>query len=501
MTPRDLAQTPASTRRTHVVLAAIFALTALPALWLTIVSAKWPLLHDGPLMHYVAWRLLNGAVPYRDLFDMNLPGTYLIHAVIYRLFGDSDAAWRLLDWCWCLATAGLLAWMCRPFGRWAAAFAGLFFYAFHLQMGPAQTGQRDFFVLPLVLLGVIGLDRHFRTDRAWAWLAGGGLAFGASLTIKPQLALLVALLWLALLVKNRRAPRTLGVATAVFSAGVALPLVVMIAWLVRVGAWPSFVQILTGYLLPFYSKLHGDPRGVLVEKFIRQVWMFAVAAPLLPLAFSGRNLFRSPVVLWLIGAGFGAVNYFLQNKGFVYHVYPLALFACPLAAVTVGAAFDAERRDKRGAVLLGLLLLSSYLGLLDWQARVKMDGLAEQRAVVRNLASDLATRVTDGDTVQVMDTTIGGIEALLRLKIRQPTRFIYDFHFFHDAAAPEIQALRREFVDALRAAPPRLIAVMHDTWLRSGYDRLDEFPELREILNETYALEVEHHGYRLYARR
>jgi hypothetical protein len=87
------------------------------------------------------------------------------------------------------------------------------------------------------------------------------------------------------------------------------------------------------------------------------------------------------------------------------------------------------------------------------------------------------------------------------LKIRQPTRFIYDFHFFHDAAAPEIQALRREFVDALRAAPPRLIAVMHDTWLRSGYDRLDEFPELREILNETYALEVEHHGYRLYARR
>jgi hypothetical protein len=37
-------------------------------------SRSWPLVHDAPIMHYIAWRIADGAVPYRDLFDMNQPG-------------------------------------------------------------------------------------------------------------------------------------------------------------------------------------------------------------------------------------------------------------------------------------------------------------------------------------------------------------------------------------------------------------------------------------------
>ena len=50
-------------------------------------SRGWPLIHDAPLMHYVAWRIGRGAVPYRDLFDMNFPGVYLLHMLALRLFG------------------------------------------------------------------------------------------------------------------------------------------------------------------------------------------------------------------------------------------------------------------------------------------------------------------------------------------------------------------------------------------------------------------------------
>ena len=42
----------------------------------------WPLVHDAPIMHYVAWRIAEGAVPYRDLFDMNFPGVYLLHLLV-----------------------------------------------------------------------------------------------------------------------------------------------------------------------------------------------------------------------------------------------------------------------------------------------------------------------------------------------------------------------------------------------------------------------------------
>src|SRR5713226_6304925 len=61
------------------------------------LSLPWPLIHDVPIMHYVAWRISQGAVPYRDLFDMNFPGIYLVHLVVLKMLGSGDAAWRLFD--------------------------------------------------------------------------------------------------------------------------------------------------------------------------------------------------------------------------------------------------------------------------------------------------------------------------------------------------------------------------------------------------------------------
>ncbi|MGH7277466.1 MAG: hypothetical protein ACREJG_02160, partial [Candidatus Rokuibacteriota bacterium] len=50
-------------------------------------SRAWPLVHDAPIMHYIAWRIGEGAMPYRDLFDMNFPGTYLLHLAVLRTLG------------------------------------------------------------------------------------------------------------------------------------------------------------------------------------------------------------------------------------------------------------------------------------------------------------------------------------------------------------------------------------------------------------------------------
>src|SRR5438874_10781689 len=51
------------------------------------LSLPWPLIHDAPIMHYVAWRIGQGAVPYRDLFDMNFPGVYLLHLLVLKTLG------------------------------------------------------------------------------------------------------------------------------------------------------------------------------------------------------------------------------------------------------------------------------------------------------------------------------------------------------------------------------------------------------------------------------
>jgi hypothetical protein len=100
-----------------------------------------------------------------------------------------------------------------------------------------------------------------------------------------------------------------------------------------------------------------------------------------------------------------------------------------------------------------------------------------------------------------MDVTEGGIHALLNLGVRQPTRFMYDFHFFHDEADPRIQALRAEFAAALEAGRPAVIVIFKDTWNRAGYDRLQELPAVSRLLGRAYGVAVDGDGYRIYLRR
>src|SRR5262245_62946652 len=93
-------------------------------------------------MHYIAWRIGEGAVPYRDVFDMNFPGVYLLHLVALKLFGAGDAGWRAFDLT-CLALTSLAAAaLAVPWGRLAAAGAALLFAVYHLAAGARQTAHR-----------------------------------------------------------------------------------------------------------------------------------------------------------------------------------------------------------------------------------------------------------------------------------------------------------------------------------------------------------------------
>src|SRR5207249_1026148 len=58
--------------------------------------------------------------------------------------------------------------------------------------------------------------------------------------------------------------------------------------------------------------------------------------------------------------------------------------------------------------------------------------IAAKERRVSAIVADLDGRLGPEDFVQVLDTTEAGVHALLRLRAVEPTRFIYDFHFYHD---------------------------------------------------------------------
>ena len=462
-------------------------------------SLPWPLIHDVALMHYVAWRIADGAVPYRDLFDMNQPGTYLLHLAVLRTLGGGDLAWRVFDLGWLAATAGVIAVFALPWGRVAAAAGALVFVTYHLAGGAWQAGQRDFLLCLFLLLGALGVAR---------WLEHGGVvrllwsgaALGAGITVKPHAALFAGALAAVVAVAAARACglATAAGTTAVFVTAAALAPLAVLGWLAAVDGLAAWRDLVTGYLLPLYARL-GRASSWSVYRW--HAWIPIAVGVLVSLAGAARR--RGAGARHLVaalGLAYGLAHYVLQGKGWEYHLYPLAAFAAVLVAAELPAALVARRRLVAGALVASLVAALVLLGAKGLEAGPATWWWDRERTV-RMLEADLRARLAPGETVQVLDTTEGGIHALFRLGVREPTRFLYDFHFFHDEDASVVRALRAEFVRELDARPPRMIVLFERGWPAGGYERVERFPALAERLRERYELAATRPAYRLYAKR
>jgi hypothetical protein len=459
------------------------------------LSLPWPLIHDAPIMHYIAWRIGEGAVPYRDLFDMNFPGVYLIHLMVLRVLGAGDAAWRTFDLFWLALTSFTVALFARPWRRVASIGGAAFFAAYHLGAGAWQTGQRDFLLCPFLLAGALGVVHWRERGRAWA-LGLGGLALGAGATVKPHATLLaLALMLLAWLAPPQGRSRWVG--PLVLAGGLVIVPLGVVAWIAAIGGLSAWRDIVFGYLVPLYSRLR-QPGAWAVYRW--SLWPAVALALILSIghALGARRLtFRHVVAL--VGLGYGLVHYVGQGKGWEYHLYPLAAFAAVLLCSEVAAVLR-SRPVAFGvpllAVLAALVVMLEQTGTVNAEAGFIWD----KERQVRLLTEDLEAGLRPGDRVQVLDTTDGGVHALLRVGAREPTRFLYDFHFFHDRGHPVIRALRAELLAGLDQAPPRFVVLFRRGWPRGGAERIDDFPELAERLRDRYRA-IPRPAYVLYAKR
>ncbi|HLJ57164.1 MAG TPA: glycosyltransferase family 39 protein [Chthonomonadaceae bacterium] len=480
-------------RLARAVVAGMLVWIGLGVAPLFVQSLQWPLVHDGPIMHYVAWRISNSAVPYRDVYDMNLPGVYVIHLLILKLLGSSDTAFRHFDLIWLAITGAFLFEFCYPVARWWGGAAVLVFAGFHLSNGAPGMAQRDLLEFTFLLAGLLLAVRGLEAGGDWRRLAVAGAAIGCAAAIKPLALLLAAALIGLAIVSPGLSVRRRWLGSASVCAGAALPLAVFAFWLAMSGGLRPFTAILAG-VMPLYARMHDRP----FAQYLSETWVIwlpcLLTAPAAVVA--GRPDIRRLALI--AGVAYGALHYVLQGKGWPYQLYPLVGFACALAACNCAGMVRGAKRPAIAIAASTLTLL--VLGVGCWQARLAGANAltADTLDTVVSIERDLGPRLRRADTVQCFDTTGGCSHAMMRLGRPLATRFLCDFLLYGDARDPYLRSVQRELISDLAARPPEYLIVYRWGWPHGQYDRIARFPELAAFVRARYRVDTLRAKYVIY---
>ena len=483
-------------RLVQTVLIALLAWLAMGLLPLLLQSLHWPLIHDAPIMHYVAWRILHGEVPYRDIFDMNLPGVYLIHIIVLKVFGASDAGWRLFDLLWLVLTNCLLWALCCSRGKGWAIASVLLYSAFHLSSGAPGMGQRDYFEFTFLAGGLVLAIRALESgpDRRRLFLSG--LALGYAVSIKPLAILLLAAV--AILAATRsgctRSEQAKSVG-ATLAGGLVAPALFTV-WLAAIGGLKPFLVTFAG-VMPLYSKMHDRPFLQYLAEYW-PIWLPCILAIPVTMLYGRPDSRR---LLLVMGVAYGALHYAAQGKGWLYQLYPLVGFGGALMAANLEMLSRTTRR--RTIVAATALTVFFTLAIGCWDSRLQPANAltVDTLDTVASLERDMRPQLAPGVTVQSFDTTAGCSHALMRMNAPMPTPYLCDYLFYGDPAEPYVRTIQDRFMADMRARPPTFLVVYRWGWPSGQYERLARFPALQQWIRDSYRLELTRQKYVIYKQK
>lgn len=473
-------------------------------------SWRWPLLGDASQIHYIAFLIGRGLAPYRDLGDMNMPGTYLIEIAAMKVFGGGALGWRVFDFTLLACATGAFRVLTRRAGWAAAIFAAALFALAHGRDGIEQAGQRDLSMAVLLVGSTAALFVAIRRRSSLAMLGFGVLA-GVAMTIKPTaLPLSIAQLVIALFVlrdasSHETAVREETSAALQFPAMVALaglavgPLAAL-AFLLRQGTVAAFWTGMHG-VVPYYASLGHKLLGYLLVHSISPLMVLVFAwFALLLLARTRLGWERG---LLVAGVVFGLSSYILQARGFPYHRYPELAFLLPLMAIDFFEAMDglrgaSDRGDWRTQVAGGLAVAAVVFGgfFLGPQSALQIHRFrwwqTDFNTTLEANLSRLGGQALSGQ-VQCIDWVSGCETSLYDMKLMPATGMLEDFLIFGPPTVPVVAETRKSFGDAVFAHPPKVMVV--SSWLHidgpGEYKKLDRWPEFEAFLAQDYRLDTE----------
>jgi 4-amino-4-deoxy-L-arabinose transferase-like glycosyltransferase len=495
----------------------------------------YPLGRDQGVFATVADVISRGGALYKDAWDIKPPGVFYIFWLSFRAFGRSEAAPRVFDLLWTLATA-ITVWAIgrRLFSEWAAIAAAFFFLIRYITHDYYwHTTQCDGFVSLPLALAALTLAAEDRKSRGLA--AACGALIAVAIIFKSTLGIFIALPLAAAFASRRESLRPRIARAAWYLAGCAIVLLAAAGLIWKAGALGQMVDIVIRWNAA-YARMqvpglpHQSLASQLAKAFIGQPAALIFPIGLLALVGATDLCFRpgSTRVRWLVPAWALVVvlQVWIQGRYYSYHWLPLLPPLALLAGQglrTLSVALRKSLRPRPAAALsaLGLVALFAMLGTGYYSfLRFPLRYMAGQvpratylrafdRAIVSDFSLTADQEVAAWIRQRIRPNTpfyIWGFEPLIYFLADRPpaSRFIYNIPLVASWSPAEWRA---ELVRDLQEKSTRYILVVHrdpQPWMVGRWDdsasQLATYPELAQLLRDRYRLCEQIQDFDIYER-
>jgi hypothetical protein len=472
-------------------------------------SLRWPIAHDEAPLFYEAYLMrTEGRVPYRDIFDFQMPGSYAAYYALGRLGGFDDFRIRILDILILGTLLSITFVFMRRFGTLSAIGAGLLFGLKYLQGGPSLSLQREYLFLIFIALALwVGM----RDSLTFRHRLGLGILFGLATVIKPHAAIgLVPFLLFDIrdMVKRPGISLPTALAQSVFPAalGLMIPMGLVLTWLAATDALIPFITIAKNYW-PLYAQINGalivNDGATRMLGILDQVWRLGgYGLWLLPAAL-GVYLHKNKQVYLLSSLALCYAIYpTLSGQFFPYHYIPFLYFIILLASlcISIPNLRPLTFNDYVPSIILVLVVLLNVRPSSTFMRQIQGQPIVTSTDRAVEIAAFLKEYIKEGDTVQPLDWTGGSLLAMLETRAHIATPYVFDFYFYHHLSSPYIQSLRADFMEQLQKSRPRFVievTAIDKPWV-AGTDTSRDFPALRKFIEENYMITLYKDDYIIY---
>ncbi len=498
---------------------AISFLLLVPSIAVLIQSFHWHFMVDSPILQYISFLILHGKVPYKDIFDFNLPGTFLLHILGIKLFGAGDAGFRLFDLFNLLIISLSIYLLLKKYNKISIILGILIYVNIHLAGGEYAMGQRDFLMLPYLGMGTFFSYLAISNSKP-LYLFITGLLLGFCCTIKPTPLLLAFFFFLLFFFYHKKEMRKNISAASLMLVGLIICPLLIMGWLIKSGGFAQFIAIFFKFLPIHLSSLKRSPFILLNEIILSPlhiiytiIFISLIFSPMLYLKLTSDKPRRITYSLLICGIIYGLIHYWFQGKGWPYHLYPLFFFSIIFCCLIIGDLFEIENTLLKKFSASSIIILTFFISVLTMKTffhqpnelNEYVHGIEKNSKIVALGERDISSLIKPGEKVQVFDSGGEGLNILYRLKLYQPTRFEQEVNFTWGppvGSSPYLQKLWKEFMTGLKNDPPKCIAVFNSSEIfKKEICNGNLFPDLCSFITNNYTLIIIRNDYKIYVRK